>query len=160
MLRCPFVLFWQMPISCKPCILRASLDDYQVKDGSGMPDVVAVNNQPCAVQSAALPPPPPPLKSKAESASSLTTVNGQIIGVDGQPLQLWGINWFGFETGTTFLDGLWAGELLESGPQSAAASLYTGLCRICSSRVQDTGLLCLGHRSRTPCLHLDPQEHA
>lgn len=82
----------------------------QVSNGLGMPDVVAVNNQPCTVQSAALPPPPPPTKSKTESASSLTTVNGQIIGVDGQPLQLWGINWFGFETGTTFLDGLWAGE--------------------------------------------------
>ncbi|EIE18857.1 hypothetical protein COCSUDRAFT_59785 [Coccomyxa subellipsoidea C-169] len=82
----------------------------EVSDGLGMPDVVAVNNQPCTVQSAQLPPPPPPTKSKAESAFSMTTVNGQIIGVDGQPLQLWGINWFGFETGTTFLDGLWAGS--------------------------------------------------
>lgn len=76
-----------------------------------MPDVIAVNNQPCTIQSAALPPSPPPKQSRAESAASLTTVNGQIIGVDGQPLQLWGINWFGFETGTTMVDGLWAGML-------------------------------------------------
>ncbi|BDA48966.1 probable major extracellular endoglucanase at N-terminal half [Coccomyxa sp. Obi] len=82
----------------------------EVLSGTGAPDVVAVNNQPCTVQLAALPPPPPPTKSRAESASSLTTLNGEIIGVDGQPLQLWGINWFGFETGTTFLDGLWAGS--------------------------------------------------
>lgn len=82
----------------------------QVLNGTGAPDEVAVNNQPCTVQLAALPPPPPPTKSRAETASSLTTLNGEIIGVDGQPLQLWGINWFGFETGTTFLDGLWAGE--------------------------------------------------
>ena len=42
-------------------------------------------------------------------AANLMQVNGQIIGLDGQPLTLWGINWFGFETGTTMVDGLWAG---------------------------------------------------
>ena len=74
-----------------------------------MPDVVAVNNQPCVIQSAALPPHSPPKASHAEDASQLTTLNGQIIGLDGQPLTLWGINWFGFEDGTTMVDGLWAG---------------------------------------------------
>ncbi len=74
-----------------------------------MPESIAVNGTPCSVQSAAPPPPAPPQSSREEAASSLTTVNGQIIGLDGQPLTLWGINWFGFETGTTMVDGLWAG---------------------------------------------------
>ena len=84
----------------------------QVSSGNGMPDVVAVNNQPCTIQSAALPPPSPPKASHAEDASQLTTLNGQIIGLGGQPLTLWGINWFGFEDGTTMVDGLWAGANL------------------------------------------------
>ena len=71
--------------------------------------MVAVNNQPCVIQTAALPPPAPPQASHTESASSLTTRGGEIIGVDGNPLMLWGINWFGFEDGTTMVDGLWAG---------------------------------------------------
>ena len=81
----------------------------QVSNGTGLPDVVAVNNQPCAIQTAALPPPAPPQASHTESASLLTTRDGEIIGVDGNPLMLWGINWFGFEDGTTMVDGLWAG---------------------------------------------------
>ena len=85
-----------------------------MRGGAGMPDSVAINGAPCSVQGAALPPPAPPQTSHAESAASLTTVNGQIIGLDGQPLTLWGINWFGFETGTTMLDGLWAGARLLS----------------------------------------------
>lgn len=82
----------------------------QISSGSGMPEVVAVNNQPCTVQSAALPPPPPPKATHTEAASQLTTLNGQIIGLDGQPLTLWGINWFGFDDGSTMVDGLWAGK--------------------------------------------------
>jgi hypothetical protein len=88
------------------------LDREQAANGQAMPSLVAINNQTCTVQSATLPPPPPPTQSKTESASSLTTANGKIIGVDGKPLQLWGINWFGFETGTTMVDGLWAGSFL------------------------------------------------
>jgi hypothetical protein len=83
----------------------------QVSNGTGLPDVVAVNNQPCTIQTAALPPPAPPQASHTESASSLTTRDGEIIGVDGNPLMLWGINWFGFEDGTTMVDGLWAGMI-------------------------------------------------
>ena len=144
---------------------------HQVYSGTGMPEAVAVNNEPCIVQSAALPPPPPPQSSSAESAASLTTVdirfeqssryiicmsgflrsssilhlhyvscgqqrrsrsrhicrscpaqvNGQIIGLDGQPLTLWGINWFGFETGTTMVDGLWAGMTQHNFPTSVSA---------------------------------------
>ena len=106
-LRCmllPHRELWKLslPQICMPC-------DEKVGRGTGMPDVVAVNNEPCAIANAALPPPPPPQSSHEEAASSLTTVNGQIIGLDGQPLTLWGINWFGFETGTTMVDGLWAG---------------------------------------------------
>ena len=83
----------------------------QVSSGTGLPDVVAVNKQPCAIVAAALPPPAPPQGSHTESASLLTTRDGEIIGVDGNPLMLWGINWFGFEDGTTMVDGLWAGAL-------------------------------------------------
>ena len=105
-----------------------------------MPDVVAVNGAPCSVQSAALLPPPPPQSSREEAASSLTTVNGQIIGLDGQPLTLWGINWFGFETGTTMLDGLWAGA------QSLGALHWVGPGRTCSS----TTHACQERKTRHP----------
>ncbi|KAK9839537.1 hypothetical protein WJX81_008252 [Elliptochloris bilobata] len=36
--------------------------------------------------------------------------NSSIIGVDGQPLNIRGINWFGFETSATMTAGLWAGS--------------------------------------------------
>ncbi|EIE25045.1 hypothetical protein COCSUDRAFT_46570 [Coccomyxa subellipsoidea C-169] len=34
---------------------------------------------------------------------------GQFIGAKGEPLAIKGINWFGFETASTMLDGLWQG---------------------------------------------------
>ena len=110
----------------------------QVSSGTGLPDVVAVNNQPCAIVTAALPPAAPPQASRTESASSLTTRDGEIIGVDGNPLMLWGINWFGFEDGTTMLDGLWAGMI--SFPVSQGDNA-TGAEHSC--------LLCLPHHG--PC---------
>ncbi|CAL5227268.1 g10199 [Coccomyxa viridis] len=47
-------------------------------------------------------------------AGGLTTVplsvsNGQLLGTDGQPVTLKGVNWFGFETSNTLMDGLWQG---------------------------------------------------
>ncbi len=78
--------------------------------GGLQPQELRVNGQPCAF--VGLPPQvtqAPPTGAKAESASKLTTKDGQIIGLDGKPLFLTGINYFGFETGNTFLDGFWIG---------------------------------------------------
>ena len=75
--------------------------------GDLQPTAAALNGVPCALQTA-LPPPPPP--AAAESVGSLSTQDGQIIGLDGKPLFLWGINYFGFEVGATMVDGLWAGK--------------------------------------------------
>lgn len=35
--------------------------------------------------------------------------NGQLIGIDGLPLSVKGVNWFGFETAVTTVHGLWQG---------------------------------------------------
>ena len=78
----------------------------QVFPGDLQPTAAALNGVPCALQTA-LPPPPPP--AAAESVGSLSTQDGRIIGPDGRPLFLWGINYFGFEVGATMVDGLWAG---------------------------------------------------
>ena len=40
----------------------------------------------------------------------MTTLDGRIIGVDGRPLYLMGLNWFGFDCGATMADGLWGGK--------------------------------------------------
>lgn len=50
-----------------------------------------------------------PIIHPEASLQAATTKDGVIYGVDGQPLQLHGVNWFGFETGSTFVDGLYAG---------------------------------------------------
>ena len=47
----------------------------------------------------------------------MTTSNGQLVGPNGQPLFLKGINWFGFDDANTMLDGLW-----EGGSRTATAS--------------------------------------
>ncbi len=39
----------------------------------------------------------------------LSVSNGQLLGTDGQPVTLKGVNWFGFETSNTLMDGLWQG---------------------------------------------------
>ncbi|DBB04409.1 TPA: hypothetical protein ACH3X1_012892 [Trebouxia sp. C0004] len=52
-----------------------------------------------------------PAGGAIESGSdSLTTSNGNIIGLDGNVLNLMGINFFGFDDGNTMVDGLWAGS--------------------------------------------------
>eukprot|EP00891_Asterochloris_glomerata_P009180 jgi/Astpho2/9180/fgenesh1_pg.00137_%23_8_t len=48
-----------------------------------------------------------------------TTRDGQIIGVDGVPIDLKGVAWFGFDDGSTMVDGLWV--------QDDPASPVTGL---------------------------------
>ncbi len=139
-----------------------SLKSVQMSNGTGMPDVVAVNNQPCIVQSAALPPPSPPKASHAESASQLTTLNGRIIGLDGQELTLWGINWFGFEDGTTMVDGLWAGACPYYSNQSMHEDLLSKLWQYClqSAHVCDLSpailLLAVGHLLIIRTLRDDP----
>lgn len=40
----------------------------------------------------------------------MTTADGQLIGIDGSPLYLIGVNYFGFDDGNTMVDGLWEGE--------------------------------------------------
>ena len=39
----------------------------------------------------------------------LSVSNGQFFGTDGGPITLKGVNWFGFETSNTMMDGLWQG---------------------------------------------------
>ena len=81
-----------------------------------------------ATEASSPPSPPPtplpegsPALANASSSSSsssdativpgrMTTVNGKIIGVDGRPLYLMGLNWFGFDCGATMVDGLWGGR--------------------------------------------------
>lgn len=79
------------------------------------PQAVFVNGMPCAVvlAAASVPPSPPPTDETIPGLASfaaerpLTTRDGAIIGVDGKPLIVRGINWFGYENGQTNPDGLW-----------------------------------------------------
>lgn len=75
-----------------------------------MPQAAYLNGQSCLVKQTTAPA-PPPSSGGAEAAGQLTTSNGQIIGLDGQPLYLIGPNWFGFDDGNTMIDGLWEGEI-------------------------------------------------
>ena len=76
------------------------------------PSSLAINGAPCNVASAAarLVPPPPPRGDAHIEADGMTTRDGLIIGVDGNPIFLMGINWFGFDCGATMTDGLWGGR--------------------------------------------------
>lgn len=49
----------------------------------------------------------------------MSTRDGQIIGLDGQSLYIKGINYFGYETGNTFLDGYWHGEVALTDPENS-----------------------------------------
>jgi hypothetical protein len=78
------------------------------------PRAVTVNGVACDIvqASAAVPPLPPPTEETIPGLASfaaarpLTTRNGQIIGTDGKPLIVKGINWFGFENGQTSCVGV------------------------------------------------------
>jgi hypothetical protein len=82
------------------------------------PQAVFVNGMPCAVTAAPAavpdtPSPPPnddpsiPGLSSFAAERPLTIRDGAIIGVDGAPLIVKGVNWFGYENGQTNPDGLW-----------------------------------------------------
>eukprot|EP00891_Asterochloris_glomerata_P005014 jgi/Astpho2/5014/Aster-05948 len=74
------------------------------------PYKVSIAGSPCQVSVAAPAPPPPPSGGAIESSgTTLSTSGGQIV-ANGQPVAFKGINWFGFDDGNTFLDGLWEGS--------------------------------------------------
>mmetsp|Transcript_13633 Transcript_13633/g.41196 ORF Transcript_13633/g.41196 Transcript_13633/m.41196 type:complete len:948 (-) Transcript_13633:1152-3995(-) len=67
-----------------------------------------------------LPPAPPPappgppyvIPGTAQVATQAVSLSGtQIIGVDGNPVQFKGLNYFGFENGNTAPDGIWQGSV-------------------------------------------------
>lgn len=55
----------------------------------------------------------------------LHTKGSQIVDAAGQPVWLTGVNWFGFNTGTNTLDGLWSVNLEESLARIAARGFNT-----------------------------------
>ena len=81
-------------------------------DADPTPSTLTINGAPCNVASAAAPlvTPPPPRGDAHTEADGMTTRDGLIIGVDGNPVFLMGINWFGFDCGATMTDGLWGGR--------------------------------------------------
>ena len=86
----------------------------QVMNGTGLPTRASLNTERCTVATAPPSPPPPASTGSAEEGGQLTTSNGQIIGLNGQPLQMNGLNYFGFDDGNTMVDGLWVGEQSQS----------------------------------------------
>ena len=85
------------------------------------PTSVRVDGVPCTLDfeadlTAPVPPLPAPAISPAAAGSRQpwaterpVSINGsQLIGSDGLPFTIVGANWFGFENGRTFVDGLWA----------------------------------------------------
>lgn len=82
----------------------------QVSNGTGFPSGAALNGVDCTVSQATPAPPPPLSRGGIESGGQLTTSDGKIIGLDGNPLYLIGTNYFGFDDGNTMVDGLWIGE--------------------------------------------------
>ncbi len=92
---------------------------------------MTVNGQPCTVLSeSAAAVMPPSGQAQTESAAKLTTRDGHIFGLDGQPLFIRGINYFGFETGNTFLDGFWSGGSHDLTRANLAASAGKGKCEV------------------------------
>lgn len=49
------------------------------------------------------------VEAATEAAQPISVQNGHIYGVDGMPLTIKGVNWFGFETAVTVVHGLWQG---------------------------------------------------
>jgi len=62
------------------------------------PTLPPLLSQPARAEAESPPPPLPPL-----------VVAGATLTAGGAPITLAGANWFGFENGQTFVDGLWAG---------------------------------------------------
>lgn len=55
----------------------------------------------------------------------LTTRDGQIIGIDGEVIDLKGIAWFGFDDGNSMLDGLWEARPTLSAPSHTCWAMIT-----------------------------------
>ena len=65
-----------------------------------------------------------PMSCHAGVQVPLSVSNGQLFGTDGRPVTFKGINWFGFETANTLVDGLW------QGPTALTQDLQTVAYRI------------------------------
>ena len=74
------------------------------------PTAVSVAGRTCSLNITATPGATPAGGAIESGASGLTTSGGNIIGPDGNVLNLIGLNYFGFDDGNTMLDGLWAGS--------------------------------------------------
>lgn len=62
-------------------------------------------NQPVKLPQNAL----PLTEAAIEATQPISIKDGKILGVDGMPLAIKGVNWFGFETAVTAVHGLWQG---------------------------------------------------
>ena len=74
------------------------------------PTAVSIAGHTCSLNITQTPGAKPSSGAIESGASSLTTSGGNIIGLDGNVLNLLGINYFGFDDGNTMVDGLWAGS--------------------------------------------------
>lgn len=74
------------------------------------PTSVSVAGRVCSLNITATPGAQPQGGATESGSSPLTTSGGNIIGPDGNTLNLVGLNYFGFDDGNTMLDGLWAGS--------------------------------------------------
>ena len=59
-------------------------------------------------------PPATPTSGTPSATGGLTTFNDEIIDANGNKVALHGFSWFGFNSGTTMMDGLWGGPALGS----------------------------------------------
>ena len=94
--------FWQSLVANSSVQLGSVLPD-----GSGVTNVTVQGTQ-CKLQQLQ-----EDAGAGAEAAAQPVSIQGgKLTGVDGQPLKLRGINYFGFENlgGTGMVDGLWAGS--------------------------------------------------
>ena len=74
------------------------------------PTAVSVAGKVCNLNITETPGASPASGAIESGSSSLTTSGGNIIGLDGNVLELMGINYFGFDDGNTMVDGLWYGS--------------------------------------------------
>lgn len=66
--------------------------------------------------------------AEATPSQPISARNGQLYGVDGQPLTIKGVNWFGFETSVTAVHGLWQVLLMPL----ACGLICSAACRGCT----------------------------
>ncbi|KAK9809361.1 hypothetical protein WJX73_008925 [Symbiochloris irregularis] len=59
--------------------------------------------------------------SLAEAAGFISVENGVIVGTDGRPIVLHGLNWFGFDTQSTTVDGIYEGSSTITGDFATVA---------------------------------------